>query len=162
MSIKTLLSQQDKTIQPKISVFGIGGGGVNAVNNMISSNLKGVDFFVANTDVQALKCSTANNKIKFGISSTKGLGAGSNPEIGKIAAEESLGDIAEALNDYNMLFITAGMGGGTGTGGASVVAKFAKEKGLLTIGVVTKPFYFEGVQRTKIAENGCEFTIKHE
>ena len=117
----------EKDLSPKIAVFGVGGGGVNAVNNMVSSNLEGVDFFVANTYAQALDNSLATNKIKFGITSTKGLGAGSDPKVGAIAAEESTNEIIEALDRYNLIFITAGMGGGTGTGGAPIVAKIAKE-----------------------------------
>jgi cell division protein FtsZ len=146
----------EKELSPRIAVFGVGGGGVNAVNNMISSNLEGVDFFVANTDAQALDNSLATNKIKFGITSTKGLGAGSDPKIGAIAAEESTNEIIEALDRYNLIFITAGMGGGTGTGGAPIVAKIAKERNILTVGVVTKPFHFEGARRMKTAEEGLD------
>jgi len=146
----------DKELSPKIAVFGVGGGGVNAVNNMVSANLEGVDFFVANTDAQALDNSLAANKIKFGLNSTRGLGAGSDPRLGTIAAEESSEDIIAALEKYNLVFITAGMGGGTGTGGAPVVAKLAKERNILTVGVVTKPFHFEGARRMKIAEDGLE------
>ncbi len=146
----------EKDLSPKIAVFGVGGGGVNAVNNMISSNLEGVDFFVANTDAQALANSLATNKIKFGITSTKGLGAGSDPKVGAIAAEESTNEIIEALDRYNLIFITAGMGGGTGTGGAPIVAKIAKERNILTVGVVTKPFHFEGARRMKTAEEGLD------
>jgi cell division protein FtsZ len=146
----------EKDLSPKIAVFGVGGGGVNAVNNMISSNLEGVDFFVANTDAQALDNSLAINKIKFGITSTKGLGAGSDPKVGAIAAEESTNEIIEALDRYNLIFITAGMGGGTGTGGAPIVAKIAKERNILTVGVVTKPFHFEGARRMKTAEEGLD------
>lgn len=146
----------EKDLSPKIAVFGVGGGGVNAVNNMISSNLEGVDFFVANTDAQALDNSLATNKIKFGITSTKGLGAGSDPKVGAIAAEESTNEIIEALDRYNLIFITAGMGGGTGTGGAPIVAKIAKERNILTVGVVTKPFHFEGARRMKTAEEGLD------
>jgi cell division protein FtsZ len=123
---------------------------------MISSNLEGVDFFVANTDAQALANSLATNKIKFGITSTKGLGAGSDPKVGAIAAEESTNEIIEALDRYNLIFITAGMGGGTGTGGAPIVAKIAKERNILTVGVVTKPFHFEGARRMKTAEEGLD------
>jgi len=146
----------EKDLSPKIAVFGVGGGGVNAVNNMISSNLEGVDFFVANTDAQALDHSLATNKIKFGITSTKGLGAGSDPKVGAIAAEESTNEIIESLDKYNLIFITAGMGGGTGTGGAPIVAKIAKERNILTVGVVTKPFHFEGARRMKVAEEGLD------
>jgi cell division protein FtsZ len=155
MSLKISIPAESQ-LSPKIAVFGVGGGGVNAVNNMISANLEGVDFFVANTDAQALDNSLATNKIKFGINSTKGLGAGSDPKIGAIAAEESSSEITEALDKYNLVFITAGMGGGTGTGGAPIVAKLAKERNILTVGVVTKPFHFEGARRMKIAEEGLD------
>jgi cell division protein FtsZ len=155
MSLKISIPVE-KDLSPKIAVFGVGGGGVNAVNNMISSNLEGVDFFVANTDAQALDNSLATNKIKFGITSTKGLGAGSDPKVGAIAAEESTNEIIEALDRYNLIFITAGMGGGTGTGGAPIVAKIAKERNILTVGVVTKPFHFEGARRMKTAEEGLD------
>ena len=155
MSLKISIPVE-KDLSPKIAVFGVGGGGVNAVNNMISSNLEGVDFFVANTDAQALDHSLATNKIKFGITSTKGLGAGSDPKVGAIAAEESTNEIIESLDKYNLIFITAGMGGGTGTGGAPIVAKIAKERNILTVGVVTKPFHFEGARRMKVAEEGLD------
>ena len=143
-------------LTPKITVIGVGGAGGNAVNNMIESNLEGVDFVVANTDGQALANSTAKRKIQLGINITQGLGAGSVPEIGKSAAEESIQDILSELNDSNMVFITAGLGGGTGTGAAPVIAKAAKEKGILTVSVVTKPFDFEGSHRKKIAEDGIQ------
>ncbi len=143
-------------LTPKITVIGVGGAGGNAVNNMIESNLEGVDFVVANTDGQALANSTAKRKIQLGISITQGLGAGSVPEIGKSAAEESIEDILSELNDSNMVFITAGLGGGTGTGAAPVIAKAAKEKGILTVSVVTKPFDFEGSHRKKVAEDGIK------
>ena len=146
----------EQDLSPKIAVFGVGGGGVNAVNNMIFANLEGVDFFVANTDTQALESSLASNKIKFGINSTKGLGAGSDPKVGEIAADESSNEIIEALEKYNLVFITAGMGGGTGTGGVPIVAKLAKEKNILTVGVVTKPFHFEGARRMSVAEEGLD------
>ena len=143
-------------LTPKITVIGVGGAGGNAVNNMIESNLEGVEFVVANTDGQALANSTAKRKIQLGINITQGLGAGSVPEIGKSAAEESIEDILSELNDSNMVFITAGLGGGTGTGAAPVIAKAAKEKGILTVSVVTKPFDFEGSHRKKIAEDGIQ------
>ena len=143
-------------LTPKITVIGVGGAGGNAVNNMIESNLEGVEFVVANTDGQALANSTAKRKIQLGINITQGLGAGSVPEIGKSAAEESIQDILSELNDSNMVFITAGLGGGTGTGAAPVIAKAAKEKGILTVSVVTKPFDFEGSHRKKIAEDGIQ------
>ena len=148
-------------LTPKITVIGVGGAGGNAVNNMIESNLEGVEFVVANTDGQALANSTAKRKIQLGINITQGLGAGSVPEIGKSAAEESIQDILSELNDSNMVFITAGLGGGTGTGAAPVIAKLARERGILTVGVVTKPFHFEGTQRMKLAEKGIEEIQQH-
>lgn len=140
-------------LKPRIAVIGVGGGGGNAVNNMISKNLEGVDFIVANTDAQALANSLASRKIQLGLEITKGLGAGAQPETGKMAAEEAREEIEKELEGANMVFITAGMGGGTGSGAAPVVAKIAKEKGILTIGVVTKPFSFEGKKRMEIAES---------
>ncbi|MCI5642553.1 MAG: cell division protein FtsZ [Peptoniphilus sp.] len=138
----------------KIKVVGVGGGGNNAVNRMINAGVKGVEFLVFNTDKQALKNSLAENKIQLGEKITKGLGAGANPEVGEQAAEESIDEIREALEGADMVFITAGMGGGTGTGAAPVIADVAKELGLLTVGVVTKPFTFEGKKRAKSAELG--------
>ncbi len=140
----------------RIKVVGIGGGGGNAINNMISSALKGVSFIVANTDVQALKHSAAEHKLQLGERLTKGLGAGANPNIGRDAAQESQDSIREMLGDCDMVFVTAGMGGGTGTGAAPVIANVAKEMGALTVAVVTKPFYFEGKKRLQQAENGIE------
>ncbi|HCU59230.1 MAG TPA: cell division protein FtsZ [Alphaproteobacteria bacterium] len=140
-------------LKPRIAVVGVGGGGGNAVNNMISKNLEGVDFIVANTDSQALANSKASRKIQLGLKITQGLGAGARPEIGKLAAEEAQSEIEKELEGLNMVFITAGMGGGTGSGAAPVVAKIAKEKGILTVGVVTKPFDFEGKKRMGIAED---------
>ena len=139
-----------------IKVIGCGGGGGNAVNRMILEGLKNVEFIVVNTDKQALLLSQANTKIQIGEKLTRGLGAGANPEIGKKAAEESRDEISEAIKGANMVFITAGMGGGTGTGAAPVVAAAAKEMGILTIGVVTKPFTFEGKKRLSQAERGIE------
>ena len=139
-------------LKPRIAVIGVGGGGGNAVNNMIAKNLEGVDFVVANTDAQALAHSSASRKIQLGLEITQGLGAGARPEIGKIAAEEAKEEIARELEGVNMVFITAGMGGGTGSGAAPVVAHIAKEKGILTVGVVTKPFSFEGRKRMETAE----------
>ncbi|MEE6206988.1 MAG: cell division protein FtsZ [Alphaproteobacteria bacterium] len=147
-------------LKPRIAVVGVGGGGGNAVNNMISQNLEGVDFIVANTDAQALAHSTASQKIQLGLEITQGLGAGARPEIGKMAAEEAKDKIAEALEGVNMVFITAGMGGGTGSGAAPVVAHIAKEKGILTVGVVTKPFSFEGKKRMEIADNALSTFTK--
>ena len=138
----------------KIKVVGVGGGGNNAVNRMINAGVKGVEFLVFNTDKQALKSSLAETKIQLGEKITKGLGAGANPEVGEQAAEESIDEIREALEGADMVFITAGMGGGTGTGAAPVIADVAKELGLLTVGVVTKPFTFEGRKRAKSAEQG--------
>lgn len=139
---------------PNIGVIGIGGAGGNAVNNMIVSELNGVSFFAANTDAQALSKSLAANKIQLGITITKGLGAGANPEVGKASAEESLPKIRELLEGLHLLFITAGMGGGTGTGAAPVIAKLAREMGILTVAVVSKPFMFEGRPRNRAAEAG--------
>ncbi|MDP2599908.1 MAG: cell division protein FtsZ [Deltaproteobacteria bacterium] len=138
----------------KIKVFGVGGGGGNAINTMISFGLEGVDFIAANTDMQAMRASKAPTKIQLGRELTKGLGAGANPDVGKNAALEDQRDIAEILEGADMVFITAGMGGGTGTGGAPVIARLAKEVGALTVGVVTKPFAFEGKQRSRHAEQG--------
>ncbi|MGB9711548.1 cell division protein FtsZ [Dissulfurimicrobium hydrothermale] len=140
----------------KIKVVGVGGGGGNAVNNMIASELKGVEFIAANTDSQALEMSRAGIKIQLGKNLTKGLGAGAKPEIGRDAAEESIDEIRAALEGSDMVFITAGMGGGTGTGAAPVIAEVSKEVGALTVGVVTKPFSFEGKRRMKQAEEGLE------
>ncbi|WP_053956898.1 cell division protein FtsZ [Inediibacterium massiliense] len=140
----------------QIKVIGVGGGGNNAVNRMIESQLKGVQFVAINTDKQALFTSKAEYKIQIGDKLTKGLGAGANPEIGRKAAEESREDICQALQGADMVFVTAGMGGGTGTGAAPVVAQIAKEMGILTVGVVTKPFTFEGKRRLQHAELGIE------
>src|SRR3954462_8020954 len=141
-------------LKPRITVFGAGGAGGNAVNNMITSGLQGVEFVVANTDAQALTMSKAERIIQMGVQVTEGLGAGSQPEVGRAAAEEVLDEIRDHLSGAHMVFVTAGMGGGTGTGAAPVVARCAKELGILTVGVVTKPFHFEGVRRMKVAEAG--------
>jgi cell division protein FtsZ len=141
-------------VTPKIIVMGIGGAGCNAVNNMILSGLKGVYFIVANTDAQSLTTSLCENRIQLGASLTSGLGAGSAPEVGKKAAEESLHEIEDYIKDANMLFLAAGMGGGTGTGATPVIAKLAKELGILTVGVVTKPFHFEQKKRLDVADDG--------
>ncbi|TGE32684.1 cell division protein FtsZ [Desulfosporosinus sp. Sb-LF] len=138
----------------EIKVIGVGGGGNNAVNRMITAGLQGVDFVTVNTDSQALQLSRAGQKVQIGIKLTKGLGAGANPEIGAKAAEESREEIAKVLKGADMVFVTAGMGGGTGTGGAPIVAEVAKEMGALTVGVVTRPFTFEGRKRAMQAEKG--------
>lgn len=140
----------------KIKVIGVGGGGNNAVNRMIAADVVGVDFISINTDRQALGMSQAETKIQIGEKLTKGLGAGAHPEIGEKAAQESLEEIEQAIDGADMIFVTAGMGGGTGTGAAPVVAKLAKDKGILTVGVVTKPFTFEGRKRMQYAEKGIE------
>jgi cell division protein FtsZ len=143
-----------RELKPRITVFGTGGAGGNAVNNMIASGLEGVDFVVANTDAQALTMSKAERIIQMGVQVTEGLGAGSQPEVGRAAAEEVIDEIRDHLAGAHMVFVTAGMGGGTGTGAAPVVARCAKELGILTVGVVTKPFHFEGVRRMRVAEAG--------
>src|SRR3989338_5574110 len=140
----------------KIKVLGVGGGGGNAINTMIELGLDNVDFISANTDIQALDNSLAKHKIQLGAQLTKGLGAGAMPEIGKNAALEDQGRIKEFVKGADMVFVTAGMGGGTGTGGAPIVARIAKEEGALTVGVVTKPFIFEGKKRKKQADAGIE------
>src|SRR4051794_176257 len=143
-----------RELKPRITVFGCGGAGGNAVNNMITAGLQGCDFVVANTDAQALTLSKAERIIQMGIQVTEGLGAGSQPDVGRAAAEEVIDEIRDHLQGAHMVFVTAGMGGGTGTGAAPVVAQAAKELGILTVGVVTKPFHFEGVRRMKVAEAG--------
>ena len=145
---------ENKDLKAKIKVIGVGGGGGNAINNMIKSRLRNVEFVAANTDAQALKISLAPNKLQMGVEVTHGLGAGADPEVGRISAEESEQQIRETLAEADMVFVTAGMGGGTGTGGAPVVARIARETGVLTVGVVTKPFNFEGKVRMKNAEEG--------
>lgn len=141
-------------LKPKITVFGVGGGGGNAVNNMIHGGLEGVEFVVANTDAQALTMSAADKVVQLGVDVTEGLGAGSQPDVGRAAAEECIDEISDYLTGTHMAFVTAGMGGGTGTGAAPVVARAAREKGVLTVGVVTKPFQFEGQRRMLTAEAG--------
>ncbi|MFZ2102035.1 MAG: cell division protein FtsZ [Oricola sp.] len=143
-------------LKPRITVFGVGGGGGNAVNNMINAGLQGVEFVVANTDAQALSMNKAERIVQLGLGVTEGLGAGSQPDIGRAAAEECLDEINDHLSGTHMCFVTAGMGGGTGTGAAPVVARAAREKGILTVGVVTKPFHFEGQRRMRTAEAGIE------
>lgn len=148
-------------LKPRITVIGVGGAGGNAVNNMIESQLEGVEFVVANTDAQAVGLAKAQKKIQLGVKTTQGLGAGSIPDIGRAAAEESLDEILEHVGNCHMLFVTAGMGGGTGTGAAPVIAKAAKERDILTVGVVTKPFHFEGARRMRLANSGIEELQKH-
>jgi len=152
----TLQPDEKRELKPRITVIGVGGAGSNAVNNMIRGELKGVKFISSNTDAQALSLSLAEAKIKLGFEATQGLGAGSHPEVGKASAEESIEDVLAHIEGSNMLFVTAGMGGGTGTGAAPVVAKAARERGILTIGVVTKPFHFEGSHRMRTADKGIE------
>lgn len=150
---------ENQDMQPgsaAIKVVGVGGGGGNVINRMIEAGLRGVEFIAVNTDKQALELSKANKRIQIGEKLTRGLGAGANPEIGKCSAEESKAELAEALKGADMVFVTAGMGGGTGTGAAPIVAETSREMGILTVAVVTKPFPFEGKRRTTQAENGIE------
>ena len=147
-------------MKARIVVMGVGGAGGNAVNNMIMSGLQGVDFVVANTDAQALAMSRAEHIIQLGAGVTEGLGAGSQPDVGRAAAEETIDRIRDHLAGAHMVFVTAGMGGGTGTGAAPVIARTARELGILTIGVVTKPFFFEGQRRMRFAEAGIEELLK--
>ncbi|HZB93274.1 MAG TPA: cell division protein FtsZ [Stellaceae bacterium] len=154
MTINLSIPREDHELKPRITVVGVGGAGGNAVNNMIRSKLIGCEFVVCNTDAQAMRQSLAERKIQLGAGVTRGLGAGSRPDVGRIAAEETLEEIMEALDGSNMVFITAGMGGGTGTGAAPVIARAAREAGILTVGVITKPFQFEGTHRMKLAEAG--------
>src|SRR5262245_31610945 len=149
-----------REMKARIIVFGVGGAGGNAINNMISAGLEGVDFIVANTDAQALTTSKASRIIQMGTQVTGGLGAGSQPEVGRAAAEEVIQAIRDQLIGANMVFVTAGMGGGTGTGAAPVIARTARELGILTIGVVTKPFHFEGQRRMRFAEAGIAELLK--
>jgi cell division protein FtsZ len=160
MSIDFIRPEVDE-LRPRISVIGVGGAGGNAVANMIANDVQGVDFIVANTDAQALNASPANQRIQLGLRITQGLGAGSRPEIGKAAAEEAIQEIEAALDGAHMCFIAAGMGGGTGTGAAPVIAKVARDKGVLTVGVVTKPFSFEGNRRGRSADAGIEELQQH-
>lgn len=143
-------------LKPRIVVFGVGGAGGNAVDNMIEANLQGVEFYVANTDAQAMTRSKTEHRVQLGIETTSGLGAGARPEVGAAAAEESLESINAMLDGAHMVFVAAGMGGGTGTGAAPIIAKAAHDRGILTIGVVTKPFGFEGAHRMKTAEDGLK------
>lgn len=160
MSIDFLPPDLDE-LTPRITVIGVGGAGGNAIANMIRAEVQGVEFLVANTDAQALKASTAAHRIQLGAKITQGLGAGSRPEIGRAAAEETIDHVQESLNGAHMVFIAAGMGGGTGTGAAPVIAKAARDMGILTVGVVTKPFAFEGKKRAKSAEDGIEELQKY-
>ncbi|MBV1903771.1 MAG: cell division protein FtsZ [Marinosulfonomonas sp.] len=155
MTLNLMMPQQDD-LKPRITVFGVGGAGGNAVNNMIEKQLDGVEFVVANTDAQALQQSTASNKIQMGVKVTEGLGAGAHPSVGAAAAEETIEEIVDQLAGAHMCFITAGMGGGTGTGAAPIIAQAARELGVLTVGVVTKPFQFEGAKRMRQAEDGVD------
>jgi cell division protein FtsZ len=152
---------QTKELKPRIVVFGVGGAGGNAVNNMIESGLQGVEFVVANTDSQQLAFAKTDRRIQLGANVTQGLGAGAHPEVGMSAAEESAGEIGEFLDGAHMVFITAGMGGGTGTGAGPIIAKSARERGILTVGVVTKPFHFEGRHRMRLAESGIVELQRH-
>jgi cell division protein FtsZ len=156
MTLNLSIPKEESELKPRITVVGVGGAGGNAVNNMIRSNLIGCEFIVCNTDAQAMKQSLADRRIQLGVGVTRGLGAGSRPEVGRIAAEEALEEIMGALDGSNMVFITAGMGGGTGTGAAPVIARAAREAGILTVGVVTKPFHFEGTHRMRLAESGMQ------
>jgi cell division protein FtsZ len=156
MALNLMMNTQRDELKPRITVFGVGGAGGNAVNNMIEQNLEGVEFVVANTDAQALQQSHATNKIQMGLKVTEGLGAGARPSVGAAAAEETIEEIVDHLAGAHMCFITAGMGGGTGTGAAPIIAQAARELGVLTVGVVTKPFQFEGNKRMKQAEDGIE------
>ncbi|MES1204129.1 MAG: cell division protein FtsZ, partial [Pseudomonadota bacterium] len=148
-------------LKPRIVVFGVGGAGGNAVNNMIDARLQGVEFVVANTDAQALTRAKTPNRIQLGQAITEGLGAGARPEVGQAAAQESQPEILEFLEGAHMVFVAAGMGGGTGTGAAPVIARTARERGILTIAVVTKPFHFEGQRRMQLAETGVQELRKH-
>ncbi len=160
MSIDFIRPEVDE-LRPRISVIGVGGAGGNAIANMIARDVQGVQFLVANTDAQALNSSSADARIQLGLKITQGLGAGSRPEIGRAAAEETLEEIEKALEGAHMCFIAAGMGGGTGTGAAPVIAKAARDRGILTVGVVTKPFAFEGTRRMRSADAGIEELQKH-
>lgn len=152
--INLSMAEPDNMLRPRLTVIGVGGAGGNAINNMIRSCLEGCDFVVANTDAQALAMSLAPRKLQLGTNLSRGLGAGSKPEVGRAAAEETMADIMSVLDGSDMIFVTAGMGGGTGTGAAPVIARAARESGILTVGVVTKPFHFEGTHRMRQAEAG--------
>jgi cell division protein FtsZ len=156
MALNLTMNSDREELKPRITVFGVGGAGGNAVNNMIDKNLEGVEFVVANTDAQALQQSRAHSRIQIGVKVTEGLGAGARPSVGAAAAEETIEEIVDHLAGAHMCFITAGMGGGTGTGAAPIIAQAARELGVLTVGVVTKPFQFEGGKRMRQAEEGVE------
>lgn len=156
MSLNLTVSNPQNELKPRLAVVGVGGGGNNAIDNMIRLDLEGVDFIVANTDAQTLSQSKAPLKIQLGAKRTKGLGAGARPDVGREAAEEAIAEVLDSIQGYDMVFITAGMGGGTGTGAAPVIARAAREQGILTVGVVTKPFHFEGVHRMRLAEAGID------
>jgi cell division protein FtsZ len=156
MTINFSVPHDENELKPRITVIGVGGAGGNAVNNMIRSNLEGVEFIVTNTDNQSLSQSLADRRLQLGPTVTQGLGAGSRPDVGRAAAEEAMEALITELGDSNMVFITAGMGGGTGTGAAPVIAQAARERGILTVGVVTKPFHFEGAHRMRTADQGIE------
>ncbi|MBL4918190.1 cell division protein FtsZ [Szabonella alba] len=156
MTLNLMMTSQREELKPRITVFGVGGAGGNAVNNMIDKQLEGVEFVVANTDAQALQQSRATSTIQMGLKVTEGLGAGARPTVGAAAAEETIEEIVDHLAGAHMCFITAGMGGGTGTGAAPIIAQAARELGVLTVGVVTKPFQFEGAKRMRQAEEGIE------
>ena len=155
MALNLTMSEREE-LKPRITVFGVGGAGGNAVNNMIAKELDGVEFVVANTDAQQLQFAKTDRRIQLGVQITQGLGAGAHPEVGMSAAEESFPEIGEHLDGAHMVFITAGMGGGTGTGAAPIIAKCARERGILTVGVVTKPFHFEGRHRMRLADSGIQ------
>ena len=155
-----LTEPTNEKLKPRITVIGVGGAGCNAVNNMIEASLEGVEFLVANTDAQSLANSLTERRVQLGAKKTKGLGAGAKPEVGRQAADESLSEVMDQLEGTHMLFVTAGMGGGTGTGAAPIIAEAARERGILTVGVVTKPFDYEGMRRMKIAEEGIKDLAK--
>src|SRR5471030_2943230 len=162
MTLNLTIPQMTHTdFSPRITVIGVGGGGTNAVDNMIAGNLQGVEFVVANTDAQQLMHSRADGRIQLGPHITQGLGAGAKPEIGRAAAEEAADELMRHLDGAHMAFITAGMGGGTGTGAVPVIARMARERGILTVGVVTKPFTFEGSKRARCADQGIEELQRH-
>jgi cell division protein FtsZ len=156
MTLNLSIPKEFSDLKPRITVVGVGGAGGNAVNNMIRANLVGCEFVACNTDAQALQHSLAERKIQLGQAVTRGLGAGSRPDVGRAAAEEVIDEILGHLHGSNLVFITAGMGGGTGTGAAPVIARAARENGILTVGVVTKPFHFEGTHRMRLADSGIE------